>query len=867
MKKLLLIDGNSLMFRSYYATAYTGNLMKTKDGLYTNAVFGFCNMLNKLLEKETYAFVAFDAGKQTFRHKEYDAYKGTRKPLPEELKVQIPLIKEYLDTIGVKRMESLDYEADDLLATCANYLNKDFDEFIVITGDHDLLQLVDEKVSVALTKKGVGDLDIYTKENFQEKLGFLPNQLIEYKGIVGDSSDNLPGIKGIGDKTAIKLLNDYKTIEGILEHLDSLTTRTRNLFIESKDIALKCRKLATLERNAKVEIKEEDVIIQKPNTKGLIDFYSRMEFNSFIKKIKVDTKIEEQEITLEEKLELNGNGYVVYDVVGSNYIKDEFLCVGVVIDSRKYFLTPSDLKKKEVKEYFENEKYYKYVFDYKGLAYIFRKYDIELKGVIFDLLIASYLINPAYASDDFKVVAENYRLTDLPYYENVFGANTKLHKPEEKIYQNYILKKCLTLQEIKDEVFSKVIDNELEYLMFVEMNLSQVLSKMEYDGLKVDLNKLEKIGKDFTEKALQKEERIYELAHEKFNLNSPKQLGEVLFDKLQIPYVKGKKKGHNGYSTSADILEKLSKDYEIVQEILDYRALAKLNNTYVNGLKDVCVNTYIHPLYKQALTNTGRLSSIEPNIQNMPIRTELGQVIREVFVSRFTEGIILSADYSQIELRILAHMSRDEKMISAFNSHTDFHMQTASQIYDIDVKDVTKEMRRTAKAINFGIIYGMSPWGLSESLGITPMEANIFINKYFYNYPYAKNCLDDFIKYAKENGYSKTLYGRRRYIQELSSSNNNLRQFGERTAMNSPIQGTAADIIKIAMNKVSEAIKRKNLKSIMIAQVHDELVFDCPKEEIEIMKQLVKEEMENAVKLEVPLEVGIASGKNWFEAK
>ena len=316
----------------------------------------------------------------------------------------------------------------------------------------------------------------------------------------------------------------------------------------------------------------------------------------------------------------------------------------------------------------------------------------------------------------------------MPYYENVFGANTKLHKPEEKIYQNYILKKCLTLQEIKDEVFSKVIDNELEYLMFVEMNLSQVLSKMEYDGLKVDLNKLEKIGKDFTEKALQKEERIYELAHEKFNLNSPKQLGEVLFDKLQIPYVKGKKKGHNGYSTSADILEKLSKDYEIVQEILDYRALAKLNNTYVNGLKDVCVNTYIHPLYKQALTNTGRLSSIEPNIQNMPIRTELGQVIREVFVSRFTEGIILSADYSQIELRILAHMSRDEKMISAFNSHTDFHTQTASQIYDIDVKDVTKEMRRTAKAINFGIIYGMSPWGLSESLGITPMEANIFIN-------------------------------------------------------------------------------------------------------------------------------------------
>lgn len=867
MKKLLLIDGNSLMFRSYYATAYTGNLMKTKDGLYTNAVFGFCNMLNKLLEKETYAFVAFDAGKQTFRHKEYDAYKGTRKPLPEELKVQIPLIKEYLDTIGVKRMESLDYEADDLLATCTNYLNNDFDEFVVITGDHDLLQLVDEKVSVALTKKGVGDLDIYTLENFHEKLGFLPNQLIEYKGIVGDSSDNLPGIKGIGDKTAIKLLNDYKTIEGIFEHLDSLTTRTRNLFIESKDVALKCRRLATLERNAKVDISKDDVVIKDTNTKELIDFYARMEFNSFIKKLKVDTKVDSQDIELETNINLNGNGYLVYDIVGSNYIKDEFLGIGVVIDSRKYFLTPSDLKKIEVKEYFENEKYYKYVFDYKGLAYILRKYGINLKGAIFDLLIASYLINPSYASDDFKVVSENYESNDLPYYENVFGANTKLHKPEEKIYINYILKKCLVLQKIKDEVFSKIIDNELEYLMYVEMNLSQVLSKMEYDGLKVDLDKLDSIGTDLTDKAQMTEERIYDLAGEKFNLNSPKQLGEVLFDKLQIPYVKGKKKGHNGYSTSADILEKLSKDYEIVQDILDYRALSKLINTYVKGLKEVCINSYIHPLYKQALTNTGRLSSVEPNIQNMPIRTELGQVIREVFVSRFEEGLILSADYSQIELRILAHISRDEKMINAFNSHIDFHTQTASQIYDIDVSAVTKDMRRTAKAINFGIIYGMSPWGLSENLGITPMEANIFINKYFYNYPSAKNCLDEFINYAKEKGYSKTLYGRRRYIQELSNSNNNLRQFGERTAMNSPIQGTAADIIKIAMNKVSEAIQKNNLKSIMIAQVHDELVFDCPKEEIEIMKKLVKEEMENAVKLEVPLEVGIASGKNWFEAK
>ena len=867
MKRLLLIDGNSLMFRSYYATAYTGSLMKTKEGLYTNAVFGFCNMINKLLEKESYAFVAFDAGKQTFRHKEYSEYKGTRKPLPEELRTQIPLIKEFLDIIGIKRMENLDYEADDLLATVSQKLQNDFDEFMVVTGDHDLLQLVSDKVTVALTKKGVGDLDLYTKSNFKEKTGFEPNQLIEYKGIVGDTSDNLPGIKGIGEKTCIKLLNEFNTIEGIYEHLDSLTTRCRNLFIESKDIALNCRRLATLEKNALIDINANDVIIKNPNTKDLIDFYTRMEFNSFIKKLKQDNTEFKTEVAIDKQLKLDGHGYITYDILGDNYINDELIGIGILIEDRKYFLKEEDLKRKEVKDYFENEKFNKYVFDYKGLYYILSKYNIIIKGVIFDLLVASYLINPAYANDDFKVVIDNYVSNDLPYYDQVYGQNTKIHKPEEKIYTNYILQKCILLSQVKEDVLKKIIDNELEYLMFVEMNLSIVLSKMEYNGVKIDVNRLDAIGMDLSNKAKEVETKVYEKAGETFNLNSPKQLGEILFDKLEIPYVKGKKKGPKGYSTSADILEKLSKDYDIVSDILEYRALSKLISTYVNGLKEVIKDGYIHPLYKQTLTNTGRLSSIEPNIQNMPIRTELGQVIREVFVSRFDNGSILSADYSQIELRILASMSKDTKMIEAFKSHVDFHTQTASQIYDVPVDLVTKDMRRCAKAINFGIIYGMSSWGLSESLGITPLEANVFINKYFYNYPNAKSCLDNFIQSAEENGYSKTLYGRRRYIQELKNTNNNLRQFGERTAMNSPIQGTAADIIKIAMIKVNIEMKKRNLKSVMIAQVHDELVFDCPQEELEEMKLLIKEVMENAVKLDVPLEVGVACGKNWFEAK
>lgn len=872
-KKLYLIDGNSLMFRAYYATAYTGNLMKTKEGLYTNALFGFVNMITKLLDNKTdkgevYAFVAFDAGKQTFRHKEYDEYKGTRKPLPEELRVQIPLIKEYLDKVKIKRMESLDYEADDLLATVSNKLKDQFEEIVVITGDHDLLQLVDEKINVSLTKKGVGDLDTYTCDNFHEKTGINPNQIIEYKGIVGDTSDNLPGIKGIGDKTALKLLNDYQNIEGIYDHLDFLTTRVRNLFIENKDIAIKCRHLATLERNAKIDITLEDVLVGVPNTQELINFYTKMEFNSFLKKIKIEKEVPDtyEKIELTKEYKLDGDSYISYEVVGTNYIKGDFLGISLIIDENKYFLKETDLKNSIIKEYLENDNYKKYTFDYKGLYYILLKNNIKIKGVVLDIAIASYLVNPSYASDDFKVVIDNLtgELFDIPYYQNIYGANTKIKAPEESVYINYSLNKCLKIREVKDKVLKLLKENEVEELSKIEMDLSEVLAEMEYDGLKIDLNRLEDIGITLTEKAEISKKRVFELSGSEFNLNSPKQLGEVLFEKLKLPHGK---KNKNGYSTSVDVLEKLSKDYEIVREILEYRALSKLVSTYVNGLKEVTNNSFIHPLYKQTLTNTGRLSSIEPNIQNMPIRTETGQVIREVFISRHNDGMIVSADYSQIELRVLAHISKDPKMINAFKSHIDIHTQTASEIFDCNIEDVTKDMRRTAKAINFGIIYGMSAWGLSETLGISTFEANMFINKYFYNYQKAKECLDLFISDAYMLGYSKTVFGRRRYIPELKNTNNQIRQFGERTAMNSPIQGTAADIIKLAMNKVQKELNSRNLLSTMIAQVHDELVFDCPKNEVDEVISIVKEIMENVVVLEVPLEVGISSGKNWFEAK
>lgn len=867
MKKVILVDGNSLMFRSYYATAYQGtsNLMRNKAGVYTNAVFAFCNMFNKLVDKQIeHVFVAFDAGKKTFRHQQYDEYKAGRKPLPDELKMQIPLIKVFLDTIKVKRLESFDYEADDLIATCANMCKDVFDEVLVVSGDKDLLQLVGGNIKVALTKKGVGELETYTEDNFFEKMGFYPNQVIDYKGIVGDTSDNLPGVKGIGEKTCLKLLSEYKTLEGVLENTDKLTPKQKVLFEENKEVALRCKYLATLERNANIDLKVEDLKKGEYNIRDLIDFYQKMDFHSLIKKIANDTSYASDVNVhkLEENYELDGMSFIVMEMLGNNYFNNDMLGLGIINNGKEYFIKKDNLQ--SIKNYLESEKDIKIVFDYKALYVALKKLGITLNGVGFDLLISSYLINPSYASDDFKKVADNFNNNDLLYYENIYGANTKMKVPEEKIYVDYSLKKCTFLKDNYLSVLKEIKDNNLDFLFNEEIKLSKVLGEMELTGLKVDLNRLKEIGKDLLLKASKVEKEIYDIAGEEFNINSVKKLGEILFEKLNLPHGK---KNKTGYSTSSEVLEKLASKYVICKDVLEYRQYMKIISTYVNGIFDVTKENYIHPLYKQALTNTGRLSSVEPNIQNMPIRTEEGQVIREIFVSRFNEGMIISADYSQIELRVLAHMSNDEKMINAFNKDVDFHTQTASEIYEVDIESVTKEMRRNAKAINFGIIYGMSAWGLSEQINVTPLEANIFINKYFSNYYKAKECLDNFIISSKEKGYSQTLYGRMRYINELNSSNANLRNFGERTAMNTPIQGTAADIIKIAMNKVYEEIKNRNLQSIMIAQVHDELVFDCPKDEIEVMKGLVEEVMTNAVKLNVPLSVGIASGKNWFEAK
>lgn len=871
MKKLILVDGNSLMFRSYYATAYTGSLMQTKNGLYTNALFGFCNMFNKVLElADGYLFVAFDAGKQTFRHQEYAEYKGKRQKMPDEMRVQIPYVKKYLDLMGINRSETLDYEADDLIASCSKKFYNDFEEIVIISGDKDLLQLVDKKIKVCLTRKGIGELEEFTENNFFEKMNIYPNQVVDYKGLVGDSSDNLPGIKGIGEKTASKLLLEYKTLEGILDNLDKISGKTKQLFIDNKEIGLKCKHLATLVSDAPLEINVEDLRTDKKKVDELIDFFKEVEFYSMIKKLDKpqveltsNVKIIEKEEDIPKSI-LENDSYMIVEVFRSNYYNGELLGISLVNDTDEVFLTKEVLKSPKVKEYLENEAYQKKTFDLKAAYVSLKKIGINLKGVTFDLLLAAYLINPSYASDDLKAVSSNFSENGLEYLDKVYGANTKMAIPFKEVYADYAAKKALVIKSLLPLVLEEIKKVKVEELLAIELKLSLVLGDMEYNGLKVDLDHLEKIGESLNERANLIQKEIFEIVGHEFNIGSPKQLGEVLFEELKLPHGK---KNKTGYSTGAEVLDKLAPRYSIVQKILDYRGLTKLISTYVNGLRDVSNNSFVHPLYKQALTTTGRLSSIEPNIQNIPVRTEDGQVIREVFISRYENGKIISADYSQIELRVLASMSGDEAMIASFNSHIDFHSQTASQIYEIPLDKVTKEMRRTAKAINFGIVYGMSAWGLSETLNISPIEANLYINKYFFNYEKVKEFLDDTVKKAKENGYTRTLFNRRRYLPEINSENGNLRSFGERTAMNAPIQGTAADIIKIAMIKVNERMKKENLKSLMIAQVHDELVFDCVEEEIEILKTLVKEEMENAVKLKVALISEVNVGDNWFEAK
>ena len=877
MSKIVVVDGNSIMFRAYYATAYSGNLMKTSSGIYTNAIYTFIIMMNKIMSIDglTNIFIAFDKGKKTKRHQEYGDYKGTRTKMPEELAMQIPFVKEYLDVVGINRLELDDYEADDIVGTVAFRSKNIFDEVEIISGDRDLLQLVNDNVKVFLTKKGLSDLDEYNKDNFYEKLDFYPSQLIDYKGLIGDSSDNLPGIPGVGPKTATKLLKEYHTLENLIANASNVKGKVGEQINTFKDQAIRTKHLATIYTDAEFDLDLEKTKVVEPNKKALKAFYERFEFNSFIKRLGEITESVEEENDSEEKLDLNfetvinptniklGSNEVIVEVEirEENYHHATMLGITLFNNSTGYYFDKEHLCD-EVIEILKNNDIKKYVLDSKKTITVLSKNNIEINNIMFDLTLGAYLVDPVLGPKDYNDIFEHFSCMGLGYAESVYGKKNPyvINNMEDVI--NYSVKKCCYLNQVMSKILNNLKETEcLDLLYKMELPLARVLAEVELNGFKVDKNRLDELGDIFNQKLKVLEENIYLMAGHEFNISSPKQLGIIIFEEMQL--AKGKK-NKTGYSTAADVLEKLAKKHPFPKMILEYRKYAKLVTTYINGLEEqIHDDGLVHTIFKQALTLTGRLSSTEPNIQNIPIRTEEGRLIRSAFVPRNNDGVLVSADYSQIELRVLASISNCKTMIEEINNGVDFHSSTAAKIFNIDINDVTKEMRRIAKAVNFGIVYGMSAYGLSEDLSIPVNEAQNFINRYFEIYPEIKQYLNDVVNNTMETGYTKTLFNRRRYIPEIKNSNYNIQEFGKRTSMNAPIQGTAADIMKYAMIAVQNKIKELNLKSKMVAQVHDELIIDCVKEEVEIVSNILKETMSNVVSINVLLDVDVESGTNW----
>ncbi len=861
MKKIIMIDGNNLMFRSYYATAYNGNFMNNSKGFPTNALFGFANMINKIINEETpeYIIVAFDKGK-TFRHEEYEGYKDGRVETPDELKKQFPKAKELLTAMGIKYYEIDGYEADDIIGTFAKFCDDDKD-FIgtIVSSDKDLLQLLSSDVDIKLLKQK--DYIRYNEKNFEEAYGIKPINVIDLKALMGDPSDNIPGVKGVGEKTALKLLHEYKTLDGIYQNVDNIKGKLGEKLKNDKENAYKSYHLATIIKEVPLEISIEDTKYLGDNTEKLNQIYEDLEFYSFLKKQKKqETPKKELNIQIINNLnEINIEGEIaVYlEILGQNYHKSEILGMGVYNDKVAYFV-PLEILKQNPKFLTQNKKY---TYDLKKMLVALKWQNVEINNVTFDTMIAGALLD--YNMKDDIAYLANQVDYELNFYEKIYGKNATLKKPDIEIIAKECINKAKFIYETKDLFQTKIKEENIEYLYNeIEFPLATVLADMEYEGVKVDANVLKEMGEDIQIKLELLSKDIYNTAGCKFNISSPNQLSEVLFEKLNLPH---KKKTANGYSTAIDVLNKLKDKHPIISQIIEYRKLSKIYGTYAQGLINTIQNEKIHTIYTQNLTRTGRLSSIEPNLQNIPVRDNFGKQIRKAFVP--TYDYILSADYSQIELRVLAHMADVQALKEAFKNKLDIHAKTASDIFKVPLNLVTSEMRRVAKAVNFGIIYGISSFGLAENVGIRPAEAKKFIDTYLETYPGIKEYMDTSISQAKEKGYVTTLFNRKRNIPELKNTVYTIRQSGERIALNTPIQGTAADIIKLAMVKVYKALKENNLKTKMIIQVHDELIFDVPKEELEQVKKIVTDLMDNVCPLNVPLAIDINYGKNWAEAK
>ncbi|HHW37681.1 MAG TPA: DNA polymerase I [Bacillales bacterium] len=875
-QKIVLIDGNSIAYRAFFALP----LLNNDKGVFTNAVYGFTMILMKVLEDEnpSHILVAFDAGKTTFRHQTFSEYKGGREKTPHELSEQFPFIKEVLDAFNIPRYELELYEADDIIGTLAKKAEKEQIEVKVISGDKDLLQLVSDYVTVLHTKKGITDVDTYDVNQIKERYNLTPDQIIDMKGLMGDSSDNIPGVPGVGEKTAIKLLTQFGTLEKTLESIAEVSgKKLQEKLAGNIDQALMSKKLATIDTEAPVEISINDTVRQEINKDAVIKIFKELGFNSLLEKIGDGgssselQEIEEiaYEIVTDVTTEMltNESAFVV-EIIEENYHEAEIVGFSLVNSKGKFFIaTETALASETFKTWLEDENAKKFVFDAKQSIVSLKWRGIDLKGIEFDLLIASYLLNPAETNHEITDVAKRNGYLNINADEAVYGKGAKRKVPLVEELADHLVRKADAIFAVKDKTIKDLEDNNQDDLFrHLELPLSVILSEMETTGVAVDTNRLEKMGVELDTQLKQMEEKIHELAGERFNINSPKQLGVILFEKLNLPPVK---KTKTGYSTSADVLEKLVDAHEMIPLLLNFRQLGKLKSTYIDGLLKVVHKdtSKIHTRFNQALTQTGRLSSTEPNLQNIPIRMEEGRKIRQAFIPSEQGWVIFAADYSQIELRVMAHISHDEKLMEAFREGKDIHTKTAMDVFHVNEEEVTSNMRRQAKAVNFGIIYGISDFGLSQNLGITRKEAKKFIDQYLKSFPGVKQYMDESILIARANGYVTTILNRRRYLPDITSRNFNVRSFAERTAMNTPIQGSAADIIKKAMIDMAERLKKEHLQTRLLLQVHDELIFEAPENEIEKLKQIVPEVMENAVSLDVPLKVDYCFGPTWFDAK
>ena len=878
MNKLVLIDGNSLSFRAFYALP----LLSNKAGIHTNAILGFAKLLEKIIREEqpTHFLVAFDAGKTTFRHSKYSEYKGGRQKTPPELSEQFPYIRQLLDAYHIKHYELENYEADDIIGTLSKEADQNDFETIIVTGDRDLTQLATQNVTIYYTKKGVTDVDHYTPEFIAEKYnGLKPIQIIDMKGLMGDSSDNIPGVAGVGEKTAIKLLNQFDSVEGVYENIDKVSGKKLKEKLElSHEDALMSKELATINRYSPIEVTLNDTKLSdiKDNHEK-IELFKKLEFKQLLADI--DNKAsefeqEQKQVSFDilptfEYVDFNhlDEAVIHFEIDGSNYLKDDILKFGFY-DKERYIVVDADNIKDypELIKWLENENSKKVVYDAKKTFVIAHRLNITIQNIVFDAMLASYIIDPSRTIDDVYSVVTNYHQTYVKEDVSIYGKGKKRQVPDTEILNTHIASITKSIDAVKP-LMEKELEShqQMNLLKDLELPLARILSKMEEIGIYTDINDLQRMQQELQEKLELLVQRIHDVAGEEFNINSPKQLGVVLFETLKLPVIK---KTKTGYSTAVDVLEQLQNEHPIINDILEYRQLAKLQSTYVEGLQKVISNDKrIHTRFNQTLAQTGRLSSVDPNLQNIPIRLEEGRKIRKAFKPSSEDSVILSADYSQIELRVLAHITQDDSLKEAFIHGQDIHTATARKVFGVEAEEVTDLMRRQAKAVNFGIVYGISDYGLSQSLNITRKEAKIFIDDYLASFPGVKQYMSDIVKDAKANGYVETLLHRRRYIPDITSRNFNLRGFAERTAMNTPIQGSAADIIKLAMVEFDKQVQHTSYKAKLLLQVHDELIFEVPKSEVEEFSLFVEDIMEHALDLDVPLKVDSNYGPTWYDAK